>query len=307
MPSIPYLFSPIALWEAYLRRCFVASGLSARAVMVDTEARTTVHFWSPAKGPDPKKPSLVLVHGFGPIAIWQWRKQVEFFAPCFNVYVPDLLFFGGSSTASSERSETFQAKAIGRLLVDELKLERFTVVGTSYGGFVSYRMAEMWPEKVERVVIASSGVNMRRRDNEELVKKAGVGKIDELMLPTTPAHLRSLLNLVIFRQLSLVPNFMLNDAIHKLLSDKREEKMELLKGLTLGRDDNPRVSPLKQEVLLVWGEHDQLFPLAMATELKQLLGEKAKLEVMKMASHVPQIEDPQGFNDVVSNFICGPR
>lgn len=108
MLPIPSFFSPVALWQTYLRRCFVASGLSPRAIEVDPDAQTTVHFWAPTGGPDPRKPSLLLVHGFGPIAVWQWRKQVQFFAPHFNVYVPDLLFFGHSTTASSERSEAFQ-------------------------------------------------------------------------------------------------------------------------------------------------------------------------------------------------------
>ena len=30
--------------------------------------------------------------------------------------------------------------------------------GISYDGYVAYRMAEMWPEMVERVAIASCGI-----------------------------------------------------------------------------------------------------------------------------------------------------
>ncbi|PKI76004.1 hypothetical protein CRG98_003554 [Punica granatum] len=254
MLPIPSFFSLVTLWETYLRRCFTASGLSPRAVEVDSETKTIIHFWGPAK------PSLVLVHGFGPIAIWQWRKQVQFFAPHFNVYVPDLLFFGG---------------------------------------FVAYRMAEMWPEKVDKVVIASSGLNLRKRDNEGLLKRAGLEKIEELMLPTNPGQLRTLVDLAVFKRLNMAPNFLLIDIINKLYSENRKEKMELLKGVTLGKDDNPHISRLQQEVLLLWGEHDQLFPLEMATELKQLLGEKVKLEVMKNTSHVPQIEAPLRFNNIV--------
>ncbi|KAJ0081366.1 hypothetical protein Patl1_11478 [Pistacia atlantica] len=42
----------------------------------------------------------------------------------------------------------------------------------------------------------------------------------------------------------------------------------------------------------------------MATELKELLGEKARLEVIEKTSHVPQIVNPQLFNDIVKNFLC---
>ncbi|KAL5995337.1 hypothetical protein ACLOJK_025395 [Asimina triloba] len=54
-----------------------------------------------------------------------------------------------------------------------------------------------------------------------------------------------------------------------LYKDKREEKIQLLIGLTLGKDDNVQISPLQQEVLIVWGEYDQIFPLEKAFELKR--------------------------------------
>ncbi|GLT73351.1 hypothetical protein SLA2020_452170 [Shorea laevis] len=170
---------------------------------------------------------------------------------------------------------------------------------------VAYQMARMWPERVEKVVIASSGVNMRRRDNEALVKRAKLEKIEELMLPVTAAQLRTLMGLALSMRFNIFPDFFLNDLLQKLYSDNRKEKIELLKGLTLGRDDTANISPLTQEVLIVWGDRDRIFPLEMATELKEVLGEKARLEVIKNTSHVPQIECPGQFNNIVKNFLSG--
>ncbi|MCD7449894.1 hypothetical protein HAX54_002197 [Datura stramonium] len=85
-----------------------------------------------------------------------------------------------------------------------------------------------------------------------------------------------------------------------------KEKLELLKGLSLGRNDKvDHITPLQQEVLIVWGENDQIFLLDKATELKELLGEKARLEVIKNASHVPQLEHGAKFNKIVNDFLCG--
>ncbi|KAM5566182.1 hypothetical protein ABKV19_019919 [Rosa sericea] len=307
MTILPSFLSPVTLWGIYVRRCFAASGLSQQSMKIDDE--TTLHFWGPNPNyqTSPKqnqKPSLVLIHGFGPAAMWQWRKQVQFFAPIFNVYVPDLVFFGGSTTASPNRAETFQAASVAKLL-EKLGVERFSVVGTSYGGFVAYHLARTWPERVEKVVIASSGVNMRRRDSEALLNRADVDKIEDLMLPATAAQLHKLMALAMFKKLDMIPQFFMNDFVQKLYSDKRKEKMELLKGVTIGRDDNANISPLHDKgVLIVWGENDQIFPLEMATELKQLLGTKARLEVIKNTSHTPQIEDAVQFNTIVQNFLC---
>lgn len=219
MTNLPSFLSPVFLWGIYVRRCFAASGLSQQSMQLDDDDGTTLHFW----GPNPnhqtalnrgrsQKPSLVLIHGFGPAAMWQWRKQVQFFSPHFNVYVPDLVFFGGSTTESKERTETFQAASVAKLL-EKLGVERFSVVGTSYGGFVAYHVARTWPERVDKVVIASSGVNMRRRDSEALLKRADVGQIEDLMLPATAAQLQKLMGLAMFKKLDMIPQFFMNDII----------------------------------------------------------------------------------------------
>ena len=208
MKMLPSFLSPVSVYSLYLRRCFTGSGLSSQTLSVDDE--TTLHFWAPTN-PTAQKPSVVLIHGFGPESIWQWRKQVQFLAPDFNVYVLDLIFFGGSSTKSSERSETFQAASLGKLL-DKLEVEKFHVVGTSYGGLVAYNLAKMLgEERVQKVVIASSGVNMMKSSNVALVQRAQLEKIEDLMLPPTPQHLRILMSLSIHKPPQLLPDFLLRD------------------------------------------------------------------------------------------------
>jgi len=58
---------------------------------------------------------------------------------------------------------------VGKLL-DKLKVEKFQVVGTSYGGVVAYNLAKMFgEERVDKVMIASSGVNMKQSNNVALM------------------------------------------------------------------------------------------------------------------------------------------
>ncbi|KAM7510719.1 hypothetical protein LguiB_009594 [Lonicera macranthoides] len=293
--------SIVSFYGTYLRRCLTAGGLSSQTINIDAD--TTIHFWGPKKPSNSTpKPPLLLLHGFGPAGVWQWRQQIVYFAPNFDLYIPDLVFFGESTTSKPERSENFQAESMGKLM-EKVGIQRYKVVGTSYGGFVAYRMAARWPERVEKVVIASSGVNLRRRDNMEMLKRANnAAKIEEVMLPATAGQLRTLMGLAVYKR-PYLPDFILNDFIDTLYCENRKEKLELLKGLTLGRDDTVNLSPLQQEVLIVWGDHDQIFLLEKATELKELIGKKARLEVIENASHVPQLERPAQFNKIVNNFL----
>ncbi|CAK8568483.1 unnamed protein product [Lathyrus sativus] len=297
---LPSFVSFTGLYSGYLRRCFTGAGLFSQKIDVDTE--TTLHVWGPTNQAT-QKPSLVLIHGFGPMAIWQWRQQVQFLAPHFNLYVPDLIFFGESTTRSKERSEKFQAESVGKLL-EKLGVKKCHVAGTSYGGIVAYNMAKMLgEEKIEKVVICSSGVNMTKNHNVKLLERAGVEKIEDLMLPSSPQNLRKLMKLAVAKKIPYVPDFFLNDFLNKLYSENRKEKMELLGGLSLGKIDTSNISPLQQEVLIIWGEDDKIFPVKMAHELKGIISKNARIELMKEASHVPQTEKPEEFNNIILKFL----
>ncbi|CAN1225354.1 hypothetical protein LINPERPRIM_LOCUS2481 [Linum perenne] len=60
----------------------------------------------------PTKPVVVLIHGFAGEGIVTWQFQVGALTKKYSVYVPDLLFFGGSVSDSSDRSPRFQAETL---------------------------------------------------------------------------------------------------------------------------------------------------------------------------------------------------
>ncbi|KAL5726268.1 hypothetical protein ACHQM5_009323 [Ranunculus cassubicifolius] len=177
-------------------------------------------------------------------------------------------------------------------LLEKLGAKRYSVMGTSYGGFVAYTMAKF------------SAMNRRWKDQLGLLERARVEKVEDLMLPRNAMQLKNLMRVALGKCPPYMPDFFLHDYIKTLYSDNLEEKSELLKGLTFGKDDQIHVSPLQQEVFIVWGEHDQIFPLEKVIELQGILGDKARLEVIKNTSHVPQFEDPKKFNEIVHKFFC---
>ena len=79
---------------------------------------------------------------------------------------------------------------------------------------MAYHMAKMWPQKVEKVVIASSGINMRKCDSESLLQRSNCECIEKVMLPSTATELRTLMGLASSsRIVRMFPDALWNDVI----------------------------------------------------------------------------------------------
>ncbi|KAM7516821.1 hypothetical protein LguiA_006404 [Lonicera macranthoides] len=215
------------------RSAFSSSGL--RSTVTDLGDGTVMHCWVP-KSPTQVKPNLVLIHGFGANAMWQWAHLIRRLVPHFNVYVPDLLFFGDSYTTRPERSDSFQAQCVMRVIMDHNSVKKMSLVGLSYGGFVAYRMAEQYKEAVERVVICCAGVCLEEKDLAEgLFPVEDVEEAANILLPQTPARMRMLMGYAFVRPPKVLPNCFMNDFINIMCREYVEEKKELLRALAKDR------------------------------------------------------------------------
>ncbi|XP_052201974.1 uncharacterized protein LOC127807852 [Diospyros lotus] len=284
-------------------RCYVFafSNSGLRLTVADLGDGTVMQCWVP-KTRREDKPSLVLIHGFGANAMWQWADVVRAVAPHFNVYVPDLVFFGGSYTTRPDRSDAFQARCVMGVLLAN-RVGKMVVAGMSYGGFVAYSMAAQWPEAVERVVLCCAGVCLEERDLAEgLFRVADVEEAARILLPRTAAEMRELMRYTLVKPPLIIPSCFLQDYVDEMFSENVEEKKELLRAIPKGRKllDLPKIP---QPTLIIWGDLDRVFPLELGYRLKSHLGENAELVVIKNAGHAFNVEKPKELDKHLKPFL----
>ncbi|XP_022739177.1 uncharacterized protein LOC111291613 [Durio zibethinus] len=283
------------------RSSFNKSGL--RSTITDLQDGTIMHCWVP-KTRNESKPNLLLIHGLGANAMWQWGKILRQMIPYFNVFVPDLLFFGDSYTTQPERSESFQAQCVMRVM-EANSVRKLSLVGLSYGGFVGYSLAAQFSQAVEKVVICCAGVCMEEKDLQEGVfRVSDLEEAARILVPQTPQKLRELLGFSLFKPppLSLVPSCLLADFIDVMYTKYTEEKKELIRAIPKDRkiSNIPRIS---QPTLILWGEYDQVFPLEMGHRLKRHLGDNAHIVVIKDAGHAFILEKPKEYYRQLKSFL----
>jgi len=241
-----------------------------------------------------KGPPLVLLHGYL-VSHKEWLPVLPYLAERFRCIVPDLPGFGGSEKPSPERyaysREAFAETATD--LMSAIEVPRAHVCGHSMGGSVALSLAADRPEVVDRLVLIDTAcypfdVPLKGR------------------LPLLP-----LVGPIVFKRLYgrlLFRDYFKNDVfsghpgldlarVDSYYDDFRTREAKDAAYAVLQRTVDlaslgPKVSRVRAKTLVLWGDEDRLFPLALAHRLVRELPH-AHLRVIDRSGHAPNEEHPQ--------------
>lgn len=255
-------------------------------------------------------PPMILIHGFGG-SMWQWEYQSTALAGNFRVLTLDLLGSGFSDKPDLEyRPE--EVLHYFRGFMDALGIDRATLIGNSMGAGVALAMALTHPERVDRLVLISGlPPNVKDKLASPLIKRAV-----ESSAPTWLVRLASwfagssaterILKEIVYDHRQLTP------AVLERSSRNRRASNFIGPVLAMGRtvplwekDYAPRLSTIRAPTLMLWGEEDKVFPIAVGRELAATLPQ-AQFVAVPRAGHIPQWERPAEVNRAILDFLTRP-
>lgn len=109
---------------------------------------------------------LIILHGlFGSSDNWQTLGRQ--FAENFTVYLVDQRNHG-HSPHSEDFSYDFMADDLAELFSDE-NIEKASIIGHSMGGKTAMRFAQLYAEKVERLIIVDMGIKSYTSDHDDIL------------------------------------------------------------------------------------------------------------------------------------------
>ncbi len=254
-------------------------------------------------------PTVLLIHGFC-ASTFVWNDVIAPIAEMgFRVVAPDLIGYGFSA---KPRAAGYTIDAQARMIVslmDELKLERAALVGSSYGGAVAATVALDHPHRVERLVLVGAVADDKVK-NSSLMRLAAAPVMGNLLSPVLlgsfPLMRRHMRKIYAEDDARLLDERRL--AAHHLPMRAANTHTAIIKTLRgwqaerIGRDANL----IEQPTLLIWGEHDTVVPLALGRELNRKLPH-SRLVVLGRCGHLPQEERPAEFAGLIAGFCKRPR
>jgi len=233
---------------------------------------------------------LVVLHGAGGNRGWrQWMAAV---AERFTVYAPTHPGFGLSGSADWMESIDDLARFYLWFL-DELGLSRVNLLGHSIGGWTTAELAVMNPQMLERLVlVAPAGV------------KPEQGEILDIFY-YTPEQLLALNvhepeNVPEWVELFGTPP---TPEQAEIAMRNREQTARMTWKPYMFNPRLPHFLPrVKTPTLVVWGRHDRTVPLVCGEQYARLVP-NARLKILEACGHLPPIEKPAEFAQLVLEFL----
>ncbi|AUI67497.2 alpha/beta fold hydrolase [Beggiatoa leptomitoformis] len=260
----------------------------------------SVHYEQMGQGKVP----IVFVHGN--FASWRWWRSVFSHLPeHYTAYLPDLRGCGDTDhTANGYDIEQLATDL--HLFITALNLPSLHLVGHSLGGAVVQQFTLDHPECVITLTLVApapaEGMSHLKQEHNSFI--TGLLESFEFHALLHSLHLNRSILLRIFKQMTPSLNHQTADFI-ALVDDAARMPPEAIVGfmnsLTTWNVQN-RLNELSLPVLIIWGEHDTLVKRD-ALERMILALQHAQLVILPMVGHVPQLEQPDSFNQIIFEFI----
>ncbi len=254
-------------------------------------------------------PAVLFIHGL--LGSHQsWAHLVDALHTGHRVIAPDLFGHGASAKPRGDYSLGAHAATL-RDLLDRLGVERVTLVGHSLGGGVAMQFCYLFPDRVQRLVLVSSGG--LGRSVSPLLRSATLPGA-EWVLPLVASSWVRRQAEAVGRTVSRLgwragPDLQEGWRGFAGLHDVEARRAFLATvrsvidpgGQTVTAHDHLPMA-VQIPTLVVWGTRDRMIPAWHATAAAQAIA-GSRVELFEGAGHFPHLDEPDRFAALLSAFM----
>ncbi|MDI3462951.1 MAG: Hydrolase, alpha/beta fold family [Nitrospira sp.] len=252
-------------------------------------------------------PPVILIHGFGG-SMWQWEHQQHALSQHFRTLTLDL---PGSGLSDKPDIDYLPDQMLDFCIgfMDALEIPQATLVGNSMGAGLAIGMALTHPARIDKLVLIDG---LPSHVKAKLTSRS----FRQALESRVPSWLVSFGNWLFG---GLVTESVLKEIVHdhRLLtpavierSTRNRRRPGIIKPIMAVRnalpsweaDFAPRLSSIAHPTMIIWGEYDRLFPMAVGEELHHRIRGSTLVRVPD-AGHMPQWERPDLVNRSLIAYI----
>lgn len=238
--------------------------------------------------------AIVFLHAF-PMTSDMWKEQMQFFSKTYYTMAPDLPGFGKGVLPDYPVTFEHYIDSVINFL-KESGIKRSIWCGLSMGGYIALRMYERAPELCSGLILANtkapgddnaakekrwSNIKALHANREDFVEKQWQAMVSQ----------------------SSLENINLKKCFEEIVSktDARGISTGIV-SLATRMDSTETLAHITVPTLLLAGEQDKVIPINEMKFLQKNIKD-GRLEIIKNAGHLSNLENPDDFNKFIAEFL----
>jgi len=241
---------------------------------------------------------VVFLHAF-PFNAAMWEYQYAALEADHRVIGIDLPGFGSSPAPANPKSASMDSWAdLVAGVFDQLGLDQPTVVAASMGGYLTFAMVRRHLDKLGPLVLVATRPKSDDVDTwEKRTAQQQALEGGEDLATLAKGMVEGLLS-----QGSLDRPELVDYVLALMQHNLPEGWIAALEAMKNRPDAMGALRGMPRKTLVVAGELDRITPLAESTLITRLVAD-GELVVVKDSSHLPNLENPVEFNEVLKRFL----
>ncbi|MGB4267539.1 MAG: alpha/beta hydrolase [Spirochaetota bacterium] len=266
---------------------------------------TTIHIRDEGKK---DAPVLLLIHGVC-ASLHTWDGWVTLLKDHFRIIRFDIPGFGLSSPIPSKNYTPEYSVELLNKSLQQLGIKKLSIAGNSLGGFIAWKFALTYPDKIEKLILIDS-----------------VGYPQEM-----PWLLKFSTNIFVrpFARIGM-PRYFINKAVHEVYGDQSKvtddivdryfelsqkegnrsawiDVFMVMKDYSKRKDLSKGITDLKCPIMVMWGTKDIWIPYTTEFPKWQKDLPHAVFKVYEGAGHIPMEEIPEQTAKDAFEFLTGKK
>ncbi len=228
--------------------------------------------------------TVLILHGWGGSSD-SWKEVIEILENKFKVVCPDLPGFGKTDFPKFAWELKDYVKWLSQF-VEKLNLNKFYLLGHSFGARIAVKFAVLFPQKIEKLILVDAA-GIKPQINLKTKFVFLLAKMGNAIFSRKPFHKFQDSVSSIFYKIFRIKDYARAKGVMK----------ETMKKI-LAEDLLPELSKIELETLIVWGKEDRILPLKYAFLFQKEI-KNSKLKVLPKIGHSPHLECPEKLSQIL--------
>jgi 2-hydroxy-6-oxonona-2,4-dienedioate hydrolase len=209
----------------------------------------------------------------------------------FRLLIPELIGFRYNDKPVLEYTNDFFIYNFFKAFLDHLGISKASIIGYSFGAHIATEFAIRFSSRVEKLV---------------LVSPEGIGgKTDRYIIaalyPEVTENVYEAFREMVYDANTLNGEIVKDFVNWMKLPNSKYRFMSTVLAARYAAKLKHRLSNITAPTLIVWGDNDKMIPLQYARQCEEI--PESQLVVIKNCGHIPHIEKPTRFSDILVGFL----